>query len=193
MSNIAYEGTKTRVSLIIQGTPSSQRTEMIAVRLEPRLRYLTEVAAIAKGLTLSGYVEFALQESFKSVTLRVPPEPEPIYSHDLNDVTMPEKPNDEEERAANEAMSVANLSEHLWSESEFVRLQNRFILARHTLSKEDEELLGYLHSRDDLKIPKSPSADYYKLNREKINSEWGAIRAAFVSQQHKKSSPTKVK
>jgi hypothetical protein len=142
---------------------------------------------------LSAYVEFALQESFKSVTLRVPPEPEPIYSHDLNNVTMPEKPNDEAEGAANEAMSVANLSEHLWSESEFVRLQNRFIFARHTLSKEDEELLHYLHGRDDLKIPESSSADHYKLNREKINSEWRAIRAAFNGQQHKKSNPTKVK
>ncbi len=181
------------MSLKIQGALSSQRTEMIAVRLEPRLRYLTEVAAIAKGLTLSAYVEFALQESFKSVTLRVPPEPEPIYGHDLNQVTMPEKPSDEEESVKNAAMSVANLADSLWRESEFVRLQSRFIHARHTLSKEDEELLHYLHSRDDLKIPKSPSADYYKLNREKIDNEWGAIRAAFASQQHKKSNPTKVK
>jgi len=172
---------------------TSQRTEMIAVRLEPRLRFLTEVAAKAKGLTLSACVEFALQESFKSVTLRVPPEPEPIYSHDLNNITVPEKPKGEEETAANEAMSVANLSEHLWSESEFVRLQNRFIVARHTLSDEEEELLRYLHSRDDLKIFNSPSADYYKLNREKINGEWGAIRAAFASQQQKKSNPMKVK
>ena len=92
---------------------TSQRTEMIAVRLEPRLRFLTEVAAKAQGLTLSAYVEFALQESFKSVTLRVPPEPEPIYSHDLNNITVPEKPKGEEETAANEAMYVANLSNSL--------------------------------------------------------------------------------
>src|SRR6267154_4149015 len=87
-----------------------QRTEMIAVRLEPRLRYLAEVGASAKGLTLSAYLEFALQESFKSVTLRVAPEPEPLYGGDPSKVTMPEKPNEEEESAANSAMSVANLA-----------------------------------------------------------------------------------
>jgi len=167
---------------------AQQRSEMITVRLEPRLRYLAEVAASAVGMTLSSYVAWALQESFESVTLRVPPEPEPFYGHDLNNVTMPEKPNEEEESAKNKAMSVANLADDLWSESEFVRLQNRFILARHTLSEEDQELLQYLHSRDDLKIRQSPTADYYKLNREKINSEWGAIRAAFASGQHQKQN-----
>jgi hypothetical protein len=165
---------------------AQQRSEMITVRLEPRLRYLAEVAASAAGMTLSAYVAWALQESFESVTLRVPPEPEPFYGNDLNNVTMPEKPDEEEESAKNKAMSVANLADDLWSESEFVRLQSRFILARHTLSEEDQELLQYLHSRDDLKIRKSPTADCYKLNREKINGEWEAIRAAFASWQHQK-------
>jgi hypothetical protein len=164
-----------------------QRSEMIAVRLEPRQRYLVELAASAKGLTLSAYVEWALRESFKSVTLRVPPEREPLYGHDPNHVMMPGKPNKEEENAANEAMSVANLADDLWSESEFVRLQSRKILAPHTLPQEDHDLLQYLHSRDDLKIRKSSSAGY-KLNREKINRDWGAIRAAFVSQQQRKPS-----
>ncbi len=165
-----------------------QRSEIITVRLEPKLRYLAEVAASAVGMTLSAYVARALQESFESVTLRVPPEPEPFYGHDLNNVTMPEKPTEEEESAKDKAMSVANLADDLWSESEFVRLQNRFILARHTLSEEDQELLQYLHSRDDLKIRKSPMADYYKLNREKINSEWEAIRAEFANRQYQKQN-----
>jgi len=160
-----------------------QRTEMIAVRLEPRLRYLAEVGASAKGLTLSAYLEFALQESFKSVTLRVAPEPEPLYGGDPSKVTMPEKPNEEEESAANSAMSVANLAELLWSESEFERLQSRAILAPHTLPKEDQELLRYLHGRDDLKIRKSPS--FYKFNRIKINNEWVAIRIAFLKEKAK--------
>jgi hypothetical protein len=162
-----------------------QRSEMIAVRLEPRLRYLVEVAASAKGLTLSAYVEWALQESFKSVTLRIPPEREPFYGNDLTSVTLPVKPNKEDERTANEAMSVANLADDLWSESEFSRLQNRSILAPHTLHTEDHALLQYLHSRDDLKVRKAQSAGY-KLNREKIKNEWLGIRAAFAGQLDKK-------
>jgi hypothetical protein len=158
--------------------PAAQRSEMIALRLEPRLRYLTEVAARAKGLTLSAYLELALQESFKSVTLRVQPESEPLYGDDPSKATMPGKPNEEEESTANIAMSVANLAELLWSESEFERLQSRAILAPHTLPKEDEELLRYLHGRDDLKIRKSPP--FYKFNRVRINNEWDAIRVAFL-------------
>jgi hypothetical protein len=165
---------------------AQQRSEIVTVRLEPRLRYLAEVAASALGMTLSAYVTWALQESFELVTLRVPPKPEPFYGHDLNAVTMPDKPSEEEESAKNKAMSVANLADNLWSESEFVRLQSRFILARHTLSEEDQELLQYLHSRDDLKVRDSPTADFYKLNREKINREWGAIRTAFANRPREK-------
>ena len=64
--------------------------EMLGVRLEPKLRYLAELAARVRPVrqsTLTAYVEWALTESFKNVTLRKPEAPEPIY--DGQNATVP--------------------------------------------------------------------------------------------------------
>ena len=45
------------------------RTEVISIRISPRTRHLAEIAARAQLRTLSGYIEWAINESFRSVTV----------------------------------------------------------------------------------------------------------------------------
>ena len=76
--------------------------DSLTIRIEPKVKYLVELAARARGCWLTTYIQLALKESFKKVTLRVAPEPEPIYGHDSCSVTEPNPRNEEEERVANE-------------------------------------------------------------------------------------------
>jgi len=159
---------------------STERVEpsgkMTALRLDPKIRYLADLAAKTSGESLTKYLEAALKESFKRVTLRVPPEPEPMYLG--NSGTFEVAPIDaEQERIKNEAMTIANLADSLWSESEFGRIQSLSILANRWMSDEDKALLQYIHARKDLHIV---SGVGYKLNRVKIESEWDFIKAAFA-------------
>jgi len=45
------------------------RTETVTVRLDPKLRYLAELAARKQRRTLSSYIEWAIEDSLKSVAL----------------------------------------------------------------------------------------------------------------------------
>lgn len=153
-------------------------------KIEPRIRYLLEVAALAKGVSLTQYVESSLMESFSQVTLRKPEEKEPVYGdpldpHNPAKMTIPEV-DIEHERVLNEAMSISNRATDLWSESEFVRLRSLHILAPHLVSKEDTALLAYIHSRTDLRIP---VGENYTLDKEKISTNFAEIRAAFAKQK----------
>ena len=47
------------------------RSETITVRLDPKLRYLAELAARKQRRTVSSYVESAVAQSFKDVTLHI--------------------------------------------------------------------------------------------------------------------------
>ncbi len=49
---------------------SLNRSEVITVRLDPKLRYLAELAALKQRRTLSSYIEWAIQDSLNRVYLR---------------------------------------------------------------------------------------------------------------------------
>lgn len=46
------------------------RTQIVTVRLDPKLRYLAELAALKQRRTLSSYIEWAVQDSLSRVFLR---------------------------------------------------------------------------------------------------------------------------
>ena len=151
--------------------------KMTALRLDSRIRYFADLATLVTGRSLTGHLEAALFESFKHVTLRIPSKPEPMYLG--NSGAYEVAPIDaEQERVKNEAMTIANLADSLWSESEFERIQSLSILAEHLVSNEDNALMQYIHARTDLQ---TPSGIGYKLNRAKIDREWESIKADFAS------------
>ncbi|MDD4463374.1 MAG: hypothetical protein PHR86_03900 [Desulfobacterales bacterium] len=56
------------------GGGSLTRSQVVAVRLDPKLHYLTGLAALKHRRTLSSYIEWAVQESLKNVYLATEPE-----------------------------------------------------------------------------------------------------------------------
>jgi hypothetical protein len=49
---------------------SKRRSEVVTVRLDPRLKYLGEIAARKQRRTLSGYIEWAVEKSLELVILK---------------------------------------------------------------------------------------------------------------------------
>jgi hypothetical protein len=148
------------------------------MRIDPKLRYLTELASTISGLDLTKYVENALEESFKHITLREQPEPE--YDSEGNVVPL----DLEEERIQNEVKSIFNRKDDLWRERTFDRLEQRSILCRHLLSDEEKALINYVHTRKDLHISVEEThrlhkVKGYQFDRELIDSQWPSIIATF--------------
>ena len=66
-----------------RGRPSGggsklQRTETVTLRLDPRLRYLTELAARRQRRTVSSFIEWAIEQALSLVMLPGDPSSEPI-------------------------------------------------------------------------------------------------------------------
>ena len=53
------------------------RTETVTVRLDPKLRYLAELAARKQRRTLSSFIEWAIEQSLESVSIKNVKENEP--------------------------------------------------------------------------------------------------------------------
>ncbi len=91
------------------------RTEVFALRLDPKLKYLAEIAARKQRRSLANFVEWAIEEALKGV---------PLAAADING----NKP------------TVANVATQLWALDEPERLKN---LATHypELLSYDEQLV----------------------------------------------------
>ena len=91
------------------------RTEVFALRLDPKLKYLAEIAARKQRRSLANFVEWAIEEALKGV---------PLAALDINGI----RP------------TVANLATRLWALDEPERLRN---LATHypELLSYDEQLV----------------------------------------------------
>jgi len=63
------------------GGAKTTRSETVTVRLDPRVRYLAELAARLRRMTLSSYVESAVEESFNLVPVYVAGKDKPSLAH----------------------------------------------------------------------------------------------------------------
>jgi len=160
-----------------------QASKMTSLKINPRTRYLADLAATITNQSLTAYIENALLDSFSKVTLRVPQELEPVYGPN-GEAVRPDPTDVEQERVQNEAMSIANRADDLWSESEFGRIESLAILAPRLVPDEEKALLNYIHNQKSLRIEveethKLFAGKGYKLNKAKINLEWDSIKVAF--------------
>jgi hypothetical protein len=53
------------------GKSNKRRSETVSVRLDPKLRYLAELASRKQRRTLSSFIEWAIDESLKSIVIGV--------------------------------------------------------------------------------------------------------------------------
>lgn len=155
--------------------------KMTALRIDPKIRYLADLASTITDESLTKYIERALVESFKNVTLRVAEKPEAVRDGAGN--WKFEEVDQEAERLANDHMSIANQGELLWSESEYMRMLTLSIVAPRLVEDDDKALLSYIENRRDLQIDAKGGG--FKPNRDKINNEWDSIKAAFAKTKGK--------
>jgi hypothetical protein len=161
-------------------TATNYEDKVTALRVDPKIRYLADVARAVTGETFTRFLERSLEASCKSVSLRIPEKPEIVQNAAGQWVI--EEPDAEEERFANEHMSVTNQGELLWCESQYMRLLILSKLAPHLVAPDDTGLLNYIEDRADLRIKMEHG---FKLDRDRINNEWEAINTAYAESKKK--------
>lgn len=149
------------------------RSEQVSIRLDPKLRYLAELAARKQRRTLSSYVEWAVEKSLESVMLREPP-------------------------ASSFPESVADMAGELWDVDEaerFVRLANRY----PDLLTHDEQVLWKLIRENGYLWKGSFGSDgewgwnTYKptnLVVSRLNEHWQAFQQVARGEADKSTLPT---
>ncbi|RZI43212.1 hypothetical protein EGT07_10235 [Herbaspirillum sp. HC18] len=103
------------------GGAKTSRSETVTVRLDPKTRYLAEIAARKQYKTLSSFMEWAVAKSFDSIVLHH------IYHTDDHE-------NDEE------VITLSDLAPKLWDVDPAERFVRLAILEPHLLTH-DEQIL----------------------------------------------------
>lgn len=149
------------------------RSETVTVRLEPKLRYLAELAGRKQRRTLSSFIEWSIQASLERVVL-------------------------EEDEYNQEEVTVAGAAERLWDVDE----EDRFAkLALHfpDLLTHDEQVLWKLvkecgalwkgrYAKPDLDW--TWAVQESSLNFEKLHEHWATFNAVAKGEAPRSALPT---
>ena len=98
-----------------KGVKSAARTELVAVRFDPETKYLMELAARSQHRSIANYVEWAVDESFKNVS---------IYR----------------DNETGKATTVSDVREELWDPLEPDRLCILGSMFPHLLTHDDQKV-----------------------------------------------------
>jgi len=132
-----------------QGGGKLNRTHMVTIRLDPKLRYLTDLAARSQHRTTSGFIEWAINNSLKDVT---------VYSESGNEP------------------SLAEMGSYLWDVDESDRFL-KLAIGFPALLTHDEQVMWKLATR--YIIGNQGSYEKLPLDAKKIiNDHWELLKAA---------------
>lgn len=152
------------------------KSEIVTIRLEPKLRYLAEIAARKHRRSLSSYVEWAIDQSLQSILLE---------ERDPGD-------------SFSRSISIADVAAHLWDVDEpdrFVKLALRY----PDLLTHDEQVIWKLvrengsiwkghHHRTTGEWTWVPSEE--SLSRERLRESWDKFRAVAEGKADKSTLPS---
>lgn len=152
-----------------KGGGKLSRSETVTVRLDPKLRYLSELAARMHRRTLSSYIEWAIEASLRENLLHADPH----------------------------GPSISDEAEYLWDVDEadrFARLAFRY---PHLLTHEEQLLwkvireCSYLWNGSyDLDMNWKWQADQASLDLHKLRAYWPTLRAVAAGNLGQDSLPT---
>jgi hypothetical protein len=137
------------------------------MRIDPKLRYLADLAARATGVSLTDYIEAAIWQSFAKVSLDQLPMPE--GGEEPNYLTL--SPTERQARFRKRASVVTNplsdVGDRLWSEHPFARIQLLVVAGfDHLLGDEERRIWDYAFSR---------FTKEGKLNTKAVIQNWLAV------------------
>ena len=139
------------------------------VRIEPRLRYLTELAARARNMNLTEYIEAALEDSFSRVSADQYPElSEEAEVYELSPAERLEKFRKRQNEVRHPLSEVAH---RLWSEHPIVRIQLLAVSGLdHLMSEQDKHVWKHIMNRSTY------MAKDGRLDLKAIEKDWIKIR-----------------
>jgi len=126
------------------------RSETVTVRLDPRLRYLSELAARKQRRTLSSYIEWTLFESIKSTVI--------------------------EEMGDQKPITLSELANHIWDVDPVTRLLNLAFLAGDLLSFEEQVLIKIIRSESWFLDDHAPEM-LLEIKQHRVRQAWAAIES----------------
>ena len=138
------------------------------IRIEPKVRYLVELAARARGLSLTAYIESALMDSLRDVYLD---------GGHVNDslLTLEER----QQQLAPPLDTFAHYADSLWSENPGKRLALRCVLD-HLMSEDEKAVWNYIMSHDAYSTGTKSSR---KPNHTAISENWLLLKAAALKKE----------
>jgi hypothetical protein len=132
------------------------RTEVFAMRLDPKLKYLGEIAARKQRRSLANFVEWAIEQALSTVPLNAPGES--VYP----------------------TVTVASKAEELWSPNEATRLVNLATRYPDLLTYE-ERLIWDVICNYSMRIKNTTKRARFKengsVNLDAVLGCWVAIKA----------------
>ena len=136
------------------------------MRIDPKLRYLADLAARARNMSLTDYIEDAIWESFKKVSLDQYPElSEEPGVYELSPVQRREKFQKRKETVSN---PLSELGERLWADHPFTRIQLLVIAGfDHLLTNAERRIWDHVFAT---------YATNGKLNTKRVIEKWDRIK-----------------
>lgn len=139
------------------------------MRISPRLRYLTELAARARNESLTEYIENALEESFKKVS--VDEFPEFSEEPDVYELSPAQRREKFRKRREEVIHPLSEVADHLWSDHPIVRIQLLALSGlNHLMSEEDRHLWNHIFTRY--------KGTDGRLDLKRIEKDWAKIKFA---------------
>lgn len=151
------------------------------MRIDPKLRYFAELAARARGITLTQYIEDAIAESLKRVSADEFPElNEEPHIYELSDAERREK---FKKRQVTVTHPISEIMDRLWSEHPFVRTQLLAVAGYGRLmSEEQKQVWNYLRDSNECKTKDG------RLDPKLISQQWPSIRKKALKAANAKGS-----
>lgn len=140
------------------------------MRIDPKLRYLADLAARATGVNLTEYIEAAIRQSFAKVSLDQIPLPEMDEEPNYLGLSPAERRERFRKRAATVTNPLSEIGERLWSEHPFARIQLLVVAGFDHLLTADEQRLwdhAFAHYAKD-----------GKLSTKRVIENWSKIKFA---------------
>ena len=139
-----------------KGGGKLSRTETVTVRLDPKLRYLAELAARLHRRTLSSYIEWSIKASLDTETVR----PTNLNSLEASDQT------------------IGNEAEYLWDVDEADRFAKLALRYPHLLTHDEQVRWKLIRECVVLWRNGFPGDENRQLDFEKLRRNWGAVSEA---------------
>ena len=147
---------KQKLEQAAKGGGKLSRSETVTVRLDPKLRYLAELAARLHRRTLSSYIEWSIKASLDTETVR----PTNLNSLEASDQT------------------IGNEAEYLWDVDEADRFAKLALRYPHLLTHDEQVRWKLIRECVVLWRNGFPGDENRHLDFEKLRRNWGAVSKA---------------